>query len=107
MQHLKIENNKGFYQIEPDQWKEIDKIDKESLVILLDKALESEFEFKMDAFEANKILNKAHSIIYRNLYEKFSELSENKNRFKDDSELLYKNAFEKYRPVEVEITEGE
>ncbi len=103
MQHLKINDNKGFYQIEPNQWKEIDKIDKEDLMLLLDKAIESEFE--MDKFEADKISNKAHSIIYRNLYEKFSELSENKNRFKDESELLYKNAFDKYSQIESNETD--
>tara|TARA_Y100000310_G_C20073777_1_gene530604 strand:+ start:239 stop:550 length:312 start_codon:yes stop_codon:yes gene_type:complete len=94
MKHLKINNNKGYYQTESDEWKEIDKIDKEDLMTLLDKATENDFE--MDEYDAEKLPNKAHSIIYRNLYEKFSELVENKDRFKDESEQLYRNAFEKY-----------
>jgi hypothetical protein len=102
MQHLKIENNKGFYRIETTPWKEIDKIDKNDLMLLLDIAIESEFE--MDKFEADKISNKAHSIIYRNLYEKFSELLDSKDRFKDESEQLYKSAFEKYKKIDEEGT---
>lgn len=98
MKHLKIDNSKGYYQTELDQWKEIDKIDKEDLLTLLNKATENDFE--MDDFNAEKLPNKAHSIIYKNLSEKFSELLENKDRFKDESEQLYKNAFEKYNVVE-------
>ena len=102
MKHLKIENNKGYYQTESDQWKEIDKINKEDLMTLLDKA--TEYDFEIDDYDADKLPNKAHSIIYRNLYEKFSELVGNKDRFKDESEQLYKNAFEKYS---VDIIEEE
>lgn len=94
MKYLKIENNKGFYQLEQDNWCEIDKINKEDLMTLLEKAIDSAFE--MDVFEIEKINNKAHQIIYRNLHEKFSELLENKSRFKDESEQIYKSAIEKY-----------
>jgi len=94
MKYLKIENNKGYYCLEENHWLEIDKINKNDLMILIDKAIETEFE--MDKFNQENIANKAHQIIYRNLYEKFTELLENKNRFKDESEQLYKNAFEKY-----------
>ncbi len=39
MKYLKIEDNKGFYQLEPDNWKKIDKINKDDLMTLLDKLL--------------------------------------------------------------------
>ena len=94
MKYLKIEDNKGFYCLEQDNWKEIDKINKEELLLLLDKVIETEFE--MDEYEQENISNKAHQIIYKNLYEKFLEFLENKNRFKDESEQLYKGALEKY-----------
>jgi hypothetical protein len=94
MKHLKIENNKGFYCLETE-WKEVDKITKEDLMQLLDKAIANDFE--MDVYDADKIANKAHQIIYKNIYEKFHELLLNKNRFKDESEFLYKNALEKYK----------
>jgi len=94
MKYLKIDDNKGFYQLEPDTWKEIDKINKDDLMVLLDKAIDTEFE--MDDFEIEKVANKAHQIIYKNLYERFSELIDYKNRFKDESGQLYKSAIEKY-----------
>ena len=97
MKHLKIENNKGFYCLETNDWKEIDKINKDDLMTLLDKAIETDFE--MDDFEIEKLDNKAHQIIYRNLHEKFSELLDTKSRFKDESELLYKSAIEKYSEI--------
>jgi hypothetical protein len=99
MKCLKIENNKGYFQTEESNWQEIDSIGKEDLMILLDKAIDSDFE--MDEFEADKVQHKAHQIIYRNLYEKFSELLKNKNRFKDESEQLYKSAIEKYSKPEI------
>lgn len=95
MIYLKIEDNKGYYQLGDDNWKTIDSINKEELMILLDKAIETDFE--MNEFVVDNIQNKAHQIIYRNLHEKFSELLDNKSRFKDESEQLYKSAIEKYR----------
>ena len=95
MKYLKINDSKGYYSIDSENWIEIDKINKENIIILLDRAIETDFE--MDEYDANKISNKAHQIIYKNIYAKFSELLENKNRFKDESEQLYKNAIEKYQ----------
>jgi hypothetical protein len=94
MKYLKIENSKGFYCLKENNWQEIDKIGKDDLMALLDKAIETDFE--MDEYKQENTANKAHQIIYKNLFHKFSELIENKSRFKDESEQLYKNAFEKY-----------
>ena len=94
MKYLKIENNKGYYQIDQDSWKSIDKINKEDLMALLDKAVETDFE--MDEYKQDDLSNKAHQIIYKNIHSKFSELLSNKSRFKDESEQLYKSAIEKY-----------
>ena len=90
-----IENSKGHYCLEKGKWQEIDKINKDDLLILLDKAIETDFE--MDKYEQDKLSNKAHQIIYKNLFDKFTELLENKDRFKDESEQLYKDTIEKYR----------
>lgn len=94
MVYLKIDNGKGLFFKEPDQWIEIDQIGKEDLLVLLDKAIADEFE--MDEYDAELLQNKAHKIIYKHLFQKFNELVENKSRFKDESEQLYKNAIEKY-----------
>jgi len=100
MKYLKIEDNKGFYQLGVEDWREIDVISKDDLMKLLDKAIDSDFE--MDEFKAEIIQNKAHQIIYRNLHEKFSELLGNKSRFKDESEQFYKSAIEKYSKKEID-----
>jgi len=92
MKYLKIENGKGFFQKEPEQWVELDRIDKDDLLTLLVKAIDDEFE--MDEFNTDSLQNKAHQIIYKHLYQKFNELKTNRSRFKDESEQLYKNEAE-------------
>tara|TARA_R100001143_G_C3360639_1_gene135229 strand:- start:772 stop:1122 length:351 start_codon:yes stop_codon:yes gene_type:complete len=99
MKYLKIENNKAYYlsikgEEQEDTWIEIDRISKDDLLILLNKAITSEFE--MDEYKEEDLSHKAHQIVYKNIFEKFSELLENKNSFKDESESLYKSAFAKY-----------
>ena len=94
MKYLKIDNNKGFYYIEPEIWKGIDQINKNDLMLLIDFAMTSDFE--MDQYIPENIGHKAHQIIYKNIYEKFALLLENKSRFKDESEQLFKSAMEKY-----------
>lgn len=94
MKYLKIDNGKAYYRVVEENWFELDQIGKDELLILLDKSITDEFE--MDEFDITKLTNTAHQIIYRHLYQKFGELKENKNRFKDESEQLYKLALEKY-----------
>ena len=102
MKYLKIEDNKGFFIKENEhtapEWVQIDLITKEDLYFLLSKAITEEFE--MDEFKEDILSNKAHQIIYKNLYEKFSDLLLNKTRFRDESESLYKVALEKYRSAD-------
>ncbi|WP_420399614.1 hypothetical protein [Flagellimonas sp.] len=105
MKYLKIEDNKAFYHKGDEDWQAIDSINKEDLMILLDNAIDSDFE--MDEFNAKNLQNKAHQIIYRNLYDKFSELFENRNRFKDESEQLYKTEMDKYGKNHLEDEEEE
>lgn len=98
MKYLKIENNKGHYLTSSNQWAEIDKISKEDLMFLLNKAVSEEFE--MDEYLEENIGHKAHQIVYKSIHEKFSELIENKNVFKDECDSMFKNAIEKYKVVE-------
>jgi len=98
MKYLKIENNKVYFlkdKTKPEEWTEIDQIDKNDLMNLLNYAIESDFE--MDSYNEKLIQHKAHQIIYKNLIEKFESFLSNKNRFIDESELLYKTAFDKYK----------
>ncbi len=98
MKFLKIKDNKAFFlkdKAEPASWTEIDQIEKNDLMKLLDYASSDDFE--MDNYDENIIQHKAHQIIYKNLYEKFSDFLTNKNRFIDESESIYKAALAKYQ----------
>lgn len=97
MKYLKIDDNKAYYLKSADNetvWTEIDKINKDDLLTLLNSAIASDFE--MDIYSEEILANKAHQIIYKNIYEKFSSLLTMKDKFKDESENLYKEAIEKY-----------
>lgn len=98
MKYLKIDNNKAFFikdKTQPENWTEIDKIEKEDLMKLLDFATEDGFE--MDDFSEEILANKAHQIIYKSIYEKLNIFLTNKDRFKDQMEDVYKEALEKYQ----------
>lgn len=98
MKYLKINDNKGYYlklnEGENNNWIEVDKINKDDLMNLINKALEPDFE--MDEYKEEDLGNKAHQIIYRNIHEKFLNLIKEKDRFKDESSSLYRDAIEKY-----------
>ena len=95
MKYLKVENSKGYYSLNGMQWEEIDKIDKDSLLSLLDLALNT--DFTMDDYESSNLANQAHQIIYRDIYNKFNDILKNKQQFNDESSNLYKGALEKYK----------
>lgn len=98
MKFLKINDNKAFFlkdKEEPENWTEIDKIEKEDLIKLLDFAIQEDFE--MDVYDENILANKAHQIIYKSIYEKLNTFLNNKDRFKDETEAIYKEALEKYQ----------
>jgi hypothetical protein len=97
MKYLKIDDNKAYYLKSADSgtvWTEIDKINKDDLLALLNNAISNNFE--MDIYSEDILANKAHQIIYKNIYEKFTSLLTMKDKFKDESESLYKEAIEKY-----------
>ena len=97
MIYLKIENGKGYFINSNEEKCEIDTIRKEDILFLLDKATDSSVAFEMDSVSNNSIQNEAHKIIYQSLFRKFNELLSNKNRFLDESEALFKDAFQKYK----------
>lgn len=98
MKYLKIYENKGYFLKDKEQptiWTEIDQIEKNDILNLLNHAVDGEFEIE-EYVEAN-IANKAHQIIYKHLTEKIINFLDNKDKFKDEAEGTYKDAFEKYQ----------
>ena len=100
MKYLKIENDKGFYRLDAavENWIELDQISKDHLLNLLKFATEKDFE--MDEYDSTLLQNPAHNIVYKNIQSKFKELLNNKTRFKDSVESMYKSAMEKYKKQE-------
>lgn len=103
MKYLKIERFNALYSLDGREWKTIEQIDKNDLLVLLNLAVCG--EFLMDDYVDGIIKNPAHNIIYSNLFRKFNELLKQKNRFKDESESLYKDTLMKYSISGDEIRE--
>ncbi|WP_099203920.1 hypothetical protein [Scatolibacter rhodanostii] len=95
MRYLKIDNGTGKYSIDGATWVSIDKINRDDLYKLLELAISSD-DFEMDVYDKDMMANPSHQIIYSNIYKKFEDLTANRRRFVDESELLYKSAIEKY-----------
>lgn len=102
MKYLKIDNNKGYYNIDTavENWTEIDQINKDHLLSLLKIASVENFE--MDEYEDALLQNPAHNIIYKNIHRKFKDFSVNKTRFQDSVDAMYKQAIDKYKIQEIE-----
>lgn len=96
MKYLKIDDNKGWYTIDAKNWIDIGKINKEDLLKLLDFAINDD-KFEMDEYNETNLQNQAHQIIYENIYTNITSVLKNRPRFKDESELKYKDAIEKYK----------
>lgn len=96
MIYLKIDNGKGYFLNSEGNMQEIHDIRKEDILRLLDLATDNSVDFEKDEIKDGNIQNEAHIIIYDGIYRKFCELLEDKERFIDESENLYKEAFLKY-----------
>lgn len=51
----------------------------------------------MDAYDATLLPNKAHQIIYKHVYELLLSLQGRKEQYKNECELMYKSAYDKYK----------
>lgn len=96
MKCLKIENGKGLYLNENNEWIELDKINKEDLLNLLNIILDSKESVEMDPYDENQIKNPGHKIIYKNIYSKFLNAYEQREQFIDEKESLYREAITTY-----------
>ena len=95
MKILKIENGKGYYISKEIQWNEIDQIDRDGLMYLVNLVIGQNVE--MDTLDDKELQNQAQQIIYKSIFDKLKGLSENRSKFKDESDRLYLEAIETYR----------
>lgn len=103
MKFLKIEKSQGFYAVDEnaDNFIGIDQLSKEDLLKLIDLCIKRQ-DFEMDPYDENILQNKAHQIIYKNIYLKLDDLKQRRVSFTDEKTVLYREAIEKYS---VELSE--
>ena len=96
MKYLTIKNSQGYYSVSPGTLSEkpIDQITKEDLLKLLELCVADDFE--MDQYDAKKIKNAAHQIIYKNIYQKLDGFNKQRESFKDEKVALYIKAITEY-----------
>jgi hypothetical protein len=95
MKVLKIENKQGYFLAEEGAYETVDKIDKTVLLNLVNRSFKDDFE--MDEYNEETLQNQAHQIIYKSISEKLSDLNAKRNEFKDESDRLFLEAYEKYK----------
>lgn len=95
MIYLKIENNVGkFYK--DGTYKTIDKMAYDDLWRLANSVMTDD-DFQMNVYDEALLPNKAHRIIYKHVYELLISLQERKEQYKNESELMYKTAYDAYK----------
>jgi len=95
MKLLKIEGNIGYYLNDKGEFAPVDKITKEDILRLVNMTLDEEVEF--DEYNDEDLKNQAHQIICKNIFEKLQGLKGRRQEFKDESERLYLQEYERYR----------
>ena len=92
MIYLKIENNVGkFYK--DGTYETIDKMANDDLWRLANVVMKDD-DFQMNVYDEALLPNKAHRIIYKHVYELLTSLQERKEQYKNESELMYKTAYD-------------
>ncbi len=105
MKILEIKEGKGFFlahqdgSLEEYGWTPIEQIDKVGLMMLLNLYMNGN-DIEMDLYQENPIVNPVQEIIYKSIFDKFSNLILNANKFKDDSDTLYLEEIRKYQVSE-------
>ena len=95
MIYLKIENNVGkFYR--DGTYETIDKMANDDLWRLANAVMNDD-DFQMNVYDEALLPNKAHRIIYKHVYELLTSLQERKEQYKNESELMYKTAYDAYK----------
>jgi len=95
MRILRISDHKGQFSLDGVNYRELDLLVKDDIIKLIDRVINGDTE--MDVFDEEKIQHPAHKIIYRNLYNKLLALSADKERFKEESNEMYREAIAKYK----------
>ena len=104
MKILKIENSNGYFYANTKEFISLDKLDKESLLRLVEHTLTVEVE--MDDYNPETLKNEAHRIIYRSVHKHLQELADRKDEFFDKSEREFYETYENYKNADQAIGES-
>ena len=99
MKYLKIERSLGYFYQKDGEYKEIDTITKDDLLFIIDNVFKDDFE--CDDYDPSLLKNKAHQIIYQNIWRKITELVSKKQDFEQHTKVMYKDSLEKYNTQEL------
>ena len=96
MNYTKIDKSSVFFRLnEVMDWKPISDIEGDDLITLLEKALEED-EFELIEYNNELIKNEAHNIIYKSIYEKISEIRNDRENILDEHLQRYSEVIDKY-----------
>lgn len=97
MKYLKIENNKGFF-LKEEVWIPIDEITKDDIFKFIHLIIlpTDNTTFEMDEFSEEILQHGVHKIIYKNIYDKLSELIIDKANIQDNVDQQFAGALQKY-----------
>lgn len=96
MKYTKIKNDSVYFRLSgEDSWHPISDIQGNDILKLLEYCFEDDFE--LVEYNSDLIKNEAHNIIYKSIYNKFSEIISEKKNIIDENSLRYKEIIDKYR----------
>ena len=95
MIYLKIENNSGKF-LKDGNYLTVDKMTRDDLWHIANAVMNDE-KFEMEQYDESRIGNKAHQIIYKNVFELLVSLQSRKEQFRSECEAMYKEAYDKYK----------
>ena len=102
MKLLKIENSQGYFVREDGTFETVDKLDKEGILRLVSLALDIETEIRFDDILDDNLKNQTHLIIYKNVLLKLRELHERRSEYKDQSDRLFLDEYDRYKADEAD-----
>ncbi|QDT66901.1 hypothetical protein [Calycomorphotria hydatis] len=96
MKLLDHKDGLGYFLSTDNEYVPIDKITKDDLLNLVERALLSGSDVELSEYDEASIKNRAHQIIYKSLFDKLEDLIVRRDEFVDESERLYLEEYEKY-----------
>lgn len=96
MKLLKIENDKGWFLDNANNYQTVDQINRQDLLRLVGATL-SEVTAEFDSYDEAILKNHAHQVVYKSIVGKLEDLAGRRQAFTDDSKRLFLSEYERYK----------